>query len=289
MNCGRAWICARTWPWWPKRRAHRRHRPKHGGVDRRRDALGAFAAADAVLALLGVAAGAALIARLGYSANLVHITENAAALLRDFVLVVAAINGWFLYRHRGVFGAVVAGVSEAADELKLLSEVLVRLERERFKTPMLAELRASLDAGGEPPSARLRELKRLMEYIDSRDNIFVRIAEIFILWTPYWAVQVEAWRRRSGTVVRRWLVAVGEIEALCSLASHAFEHPQDCFPGFVGDGPFLEAEAAHPLLPEDVLNCAKTACVSAAAGRRGSWWSAAPTCRARARSCERWE
>ncbi len=214
--------------------------------------LGRLRLQIAVLALLGVAAGAALIARLGYSANLVHITENAAALLRDFVLVVAAINGWFLYRHRGVFGAVVAGVSEAADELKLLSEVLVRLERERFKTPMLAELRASLDAGGEPPSARLRELKRLMEYIDSRDNIFVRIAEIFILWTPYWAVQVEAWRRRSGTVVRRWLVAVGEIEALCSLASHAFEHPQDCFPEFVGDGPFLEAEgAAHPLLPED--------------------------------------
>jgi MutS-like protein len=214
--------------------------------------LGRLRAQIGVLALLGVAAGAALIARLGYSANLVHITENAAALLRDFVLVVAAINGWFLYRHRAVVGAVVAGVSEAADELKLLSEVLVRLERERFETPMLAELRASLDAGGEPPSARLAQLKRLMEYIDSRDNLFVRIAEIFILWTPYWAVQVEAWRRRSGTVVRRWLVAVGEIEALCSLASHAFEHPQDCFPEFIGDGPFLEAEgAAHPLLPED--------------------------------------
>ena len=204
------------------------------------------------LALLGVAALAALVARLGYSASLVHITEAQAGLLRDFVLLVVAGNGWFLHRHRHIFGAVVTAVVKAADELTLLSEVLLRLERERFQTPLLARLRASLDTEGEPPSARLAELKRLMEYIDSRDNLFVRVAEIFILWTPWWAVRVEQWRRHSGAAVRRWLTATGEMEALCSLASHAFEHPQDCFPEFVAAGPYLEAEgASHPLLPED--------------------------------------
>jgi hypothetical protein len=203
-------------------------------------------------ALLGVAAGVALVARLGYSANMVHMTENAASLLTDFVLLVAAINGWFLYRHHKACGAVVTAVEQAADELKLLTEILVRLEQEHFTTPLLAELRASLDSDGEPPSTRLAKLTRLMEYIDSRDNLFVRVGEIFILWTPHWAVQVEEWRRHSGPAVRRWLAAIGEIEALCSLASHAFEHPQDCFPEFTDDAPFLEAEgAAHPLLPED--------------------------------------
>ena len=76
--------------------------------------------------------------------------------------------------------------------LKLLTEVLVRLEQESFKSPLLARLRTSLDAGGEPPSRRLAKLQRLMEYIDSRDNLFVRIGEIFILWTPHWAVRHAA-------------------------------------------------------------------------------------------------
>src|SRR5262249_48598144 len=51
---------------------------------------------------------------------------------------------------------------------------------------------------------------------------------------------------------RQWLDATGQMEALCSLASHAFEHPQDPFAEF-SDGPAcLEAEAVgHPLLPED--------------------------------------
>ncbi len=221
------------------------------GPDGTRLPLGRLRLQISALAILGVAAAAALVARLGYSANLVHMTETTATLLRDFLLAMLAINGWYLYAHRHVFGAVVGAVEGAADELKLLSEVLVRLEREQFQTPLLASLRASLDAEGEPPSARLAQLKRLMEYIDSRDNFLVKIAEIFILWTPWWAVRVEAWRRHSGPAVRRWLTAIGEMEALCSLASHAFEHPEDTFPEFTDDGPYLEADqASHPLLPE---------------------------------------
>jgi DNA mismatch repair ATPase MutS len=42
------------------------------------------------------------------------------------------------------------------------------------------------------------------------------------------------------------------MEALCSLASHAFEHPSDTFPEFASEGPWIDAEAiGHPLLPED--------------------------------------
>ena len=206
----------------------------------------------AVQALFGFPAAVALVVWVAYAMGAVRLSANTATLVRDYAIALGAINGWFFYAHRHLFGAIVAAVGEAADELRLLSEVLVRLEREHFQTPLLAGLRASLDAEGEPPSARLAELKRLMEYIDSRDNWLVKTLEVFILWTPWWAVRVEAWRRQSGPAVRRWLTATGEIEALCSLASHAFEHPRDCFPEFVDRGPYLEADdAAHPLLPED--------------------------------------
>jgi DNA mismatch repair ATPase MutS len=41
------------------------------------------------------------------------------------------------------------------------------------------------------------------------------------------------------------------MEALCSLASHAFEHPADPFPQFSEEGALLEAEAiGHPLIEE---------------------------------------
>jgi DNA mismatch repair ATPase MutS len=63
---------------------------------------------------------------------------------------------------------------------------------------------------------------------------------------------VEDWRRHSGPAVRRWLTAAGQIEALCSLASHAFEHPADPFPELAEGPAWLEAEGiGHPLIAED--------------------------------------
>jgi hypothetical protein len=127
----------------------------------------------------------------------------------------------FLYRVRQPMSAVIDAVEHAAHHLGLLSQVLVRLEKEQFRSPLLRARRASLDSEGSPPSARLARLDRIME------------------WGPR---------------VRRWLEAAGEFEALCSLASHAFEHPEDAFPEIVADGPRLEAEAiGHPLIPESSL------------------------------------
>ena len=217
-----------------------------------------------IFTVLGYAGFAALCAMVVYGAGLWRTTEATASLVRDGLLVALVVNGWFLYSKRRLFGAVTAAVEEASHELGLLSEVLCRVEKERFQSPLLAELRASLDSAGEPPSKRLARLKRLMEYLDSRDNVFVRVMEIFILWTPHLALKVEDWRRHSGAVVRRWLKAAGDLEALCSLASHAFEHPADPFPEFTPESgpesspvsghtaPYLEAEAiGHPLLADD--------------------------------------
>ncbi len=205
-----------------------------------------------LLTALGALAFMAMWAWSFAAAGLLDVTEGQALALRDGFLLVLVGNVLFLYLRRQPVNRVVGVVEEAAHELALLTEILVRLEQERFTSPLLAELRAGLDAEGDPPSRRLNRLKRLMEHLDSRDNVFVRILEPFILWTPHLAVRVEEWRRHSGPAVRRWLNATGEMEALCSLSSHAFEHPADPFPELIEGGPCLQAEAiGHPLLPED--------------------------------------
>ncbi len=210
---------------------------------------GRLHAAVWALTALGVAGVSALAAYVLSLLGAVRISEAACIVLRDVFLVVLAVNGTFLYRVHQRIGAVVRAAEDAAEELKLLSEVLVRLERESFHSPLLAALGASLDTEGAPPSKRIGRLNRLMELLDSRDHVLVRVAEPFVLWTTHLAFAVEAWRRHSGPVVRRWLTATGEMEALCSLASHAFEHPDDPFPEFVGDEALLEAEAiGHPLI-----------------------------------------
>jgi hypothetical protein len=205
-----------------------------------------------LLTTLGIIGALALFTWIFGVAGFFHLPESINALARDLALFVALINSFFLYRTRHAREAVVNAVEQAAHELGLLSAVLVHLESERFHCPLLAALRQSLDAEDAPPSRRIARLDHLMEQLDSRDHVIVRMLQPFLLWTMHVALGVEDWRRLSGPAVRRWLTTTGEIEALCSLASHAFEHPDDPFPEFAaaGDMPTLDADAiAHPLIP----------------------------------------
>ncbi|MHC4860437.1 MAG: MutS-related protein, partial [Planctomycetota bacterium] len=149
-------------------------------------------------------------------------------------------------------GRVLFDADRPADELDLVSRILARLEDERFLAPHLIELRARLEASGQPPSRRIRRLVRLIRMADwSGNQLFAPIAAL-LLWNLQIAFAIERWRRGSGEVVGRWIAAMGELEALLSLAGHAFEHPEDPFPELVeGDAVFDGEGVAHPLLPLD--------------------------------------
>lgn len=184
--------------------------------------------------------------------SIIQTSERVSVLMRDTFLLVLMVNSFFLYRMYQRAAAVVSAVEESAHELTLLSDVLLRIEREQFTSPLLASLRGLLAVGGDPVSKRLKRLDRVMEHLDSRDHVLVRVLEPFLFWTLHGAIAVERWRRHSGPEVRRWLTAAGEIEALCSLASHAFEHPANPFPEFVAGAPWIEAEGiGHPLIDEN--------------------------------------
>jgi hypothetical protein len=167
---------------------------------------------------------------------------------RDPSFAMLAAVALFIARYRRAVARVVEAVEQPAHDLALLAKMLARLERERFTSPRLVELRAALDVDGQPPSVRIAKLNRLIEMLDSRDNPFMKVVGPLMLWTEQLAFAIEAWRRMSGPALRRWLAAVGEIEALCALAAYAFEHPADVFPEFESEACFEGEEMAHPLL-----------------------------------------
>ena len=75
-----------------------------------------------------------------------------------------------------------------------------------------------------------------------------------MLWDVHLVHAVERWRRLSGPAVRRWLRAVGEMEALSSLAGYHDEHPDDVFPEMSAGSPCFDGELlGHPLLPGAVM------------------------------------
>ncbi len=164
-------------------------------------------------------------------------------------LLLLLIEGLIAYRLRKPMEAVLEETEHAFRDLDLLSAVLAKVEAHTFRAPRLLELQRGLSSTGVASSQAIAKLRTLVDLINSRDNMFVRVIDVPLLYSVQVAFAAERWRQAHGKALRLWLSAVGEIEALLSLAAYSYEHPADPFPEFVTGAASFEAEQiGHPLI-----------------------------------------
>jgi hypothetical protein len=146
---------------------------------------------------------------------------------------------------------VLRAVEKRGRDLALLANLLARLEEADFTSPRLCGLKATLlEGGGPPPSQRIAQLGNLLELLDSRRNQFFAPFAAVLLWGTQMAFHIERWRAASGRQIAGWLALVGQFEALCALAAHAYECPDDVFPEVFEGGACYDGEGlGHPTEP----------------------------------------
>ena len=162
-----------------------------------------------------------------------------------------ACLAWLAKRANAIAESLESATQSAA--VDLLANVIGEIEAESFEEPALVALARRLkgDTGMPAASRGMARLARISDWTDSRHNAFVRLSEIPFLFTLQLGYAAQSWRHRHGSQLRDWIDAVGEMEALLSLAGYSYEHPAYPFPEITEDTePFFEAtEIAHPLLP----------------------------------------
>ena len=169
------------------------------------------------------------------------------------LVLVVGVEAAFTWGLRKKVDAVLQGAEHAFRDLDLLASVLGRIEAHSFKDPGLQELQRTLLSSGGTAFLALMQLRTLVDLVNSRHNFFVRLIDAPLMYSVQAAFAVERWRRAHGNVVRDWIAAVGEMEALLSLAAYSYEHPKDPFPEFIEGRATLEAEElGHPLLAESI-------------------------------------
>ena len=157
-----------------------------------------------------------------------------------------------LLKLRSETRQILMGAEAALGDLPLLAVILERMESEQFQSARLQQLAHQLKSDAREPSAAINRLQRLAEFLEARDNVILRVLDVPILYTVQVALALESWRRREGGNVRRWIEAIGDAEALLSLAAYAYERPADPFPEFSSEHESFAAEMlGHPLLPND--------------------------------------
>jgi DNA mismatch repair ATPase MutS len=152
--------------------------------------------------------------------------------------------------HRSRVQTVLHQAEHAFADLKLLSCLLSRIEKETFEAAPLQSLKDSLSTHRVTASHAIARLDTIVQYIQSLENPLMRLLDIPFLYSVQLAFIADSWRHQFNSVIPQWLSAVAQMEALLSLATYSFEHPDDPFPQVLsGDPTFVATGLGHPLIP----------------------------------------
>ena len=145
---------------------------------------------------------------------------------------------------------MLASAQLVVGELGPTVALLRLMERERPIGAGLGAPRSLLLENGVA-STHLERLVRSLARIDSLRHELVGAIGHLLLWPARQALAIERWRLRHGRQLAGWLEALGELEALLSIAGYADEHPDHVLAEVLPAGPpALEADGlGHPLLP----------------------------------------
>lgn len=136
--------------------------------------------------------------------------------------------------------------------LKGYAQLIALAKKEDWKSEYIKTLIDRLDIDGKSPTDALAQLTKELDRLDLRNNqLLYVILEGSMFFQLRQIVRIERWKRRYGKYVMDWLDTVGKFDALCSLGTFAYNHPEYTYPT-ITDTPFcfIATDMGHPLMPE---------------------------------------
>ena len=125
-------------------------------------------------------------------------------------------------------------------------------ERAPDQSSLLQSVQDRLHADGVSAAQRIRTLERIMLSSDARrSGIMALILEVVFLWSFQVVIALQRWRTDARRYVPDWFFALGELEALSSLATLAHDNRSWCFPSVAADTDAITTTAVgHPMLAD---------------------------------------
>ncbi|MDP4114392.1 MAG: DNA mismatch repair protein MutS, partial [Bacillota bacterium] len=142
-------------------------------------------------------------------------------------------------------------------QLGAFGNLLQLIEEESFENETLRGLKKQLFNEKQPASEALKKLEKVSSAIDIKFSTVVYFLFNFgLLWDYHCVFALEEWKRQYGSRVRKWLDAIGQIEAYASLAVIGQINPEWDFPEFHKEGlAFSAVQMGHPLIPHESCIC----------------------------------
>lgn len=162
-----------------------------------------------------------------------------------FVVASFAFTGR-ITKMQAVYGKKLQILSTYAQLLRLMEE-------QPMKSEVLKEVKSWIGDEKQTASHSISRLSKLMHELDQRNNMYVyAILNGLFFWEIRQIMRIEGWKEQYAAELPRWLTAIAHMDALCSLGTFAYNHPDYVYPTIATGSFRFRAEAmGHPLMNRD--------------------------------------
>lgn len=142
--------------------------------------------------------------------------------------------------------------SKADEVLKNYAQLIQYIEQETFQSKQLVELQDLLKTRAIPASKSLKKLSYIIHQLNVRFNIFAVLLNAAFLWDLQWILRLEKWKHNLKTNLPQWFEALQGFDAMVSLGTLHYNHPDWALPeideNFEG---LIAKNIGHPLIAKE--------------------------------------
>jgi hypothetical protein len=172
----------------------------------------------------------------------------------SFVGLGFLINILLLLPIQGRIMRLQSETEQIAVHLEQHKNLFKMAEEKQVSAPFFKELQSHFQ--NPKASQKINSLSKILNWMHARAGMMYWVINPFLL-IDYWVLNnVVKWKNQYGKLIEGWFSAIGDWEALMSMADFAFAH-EDYKPAKISNAKCeLKAkDLGHPLLPHDERVC----------------------------------
>lgn len=167
--------------------------------------------------------------------------------IRNMALLVFAIIAYFIAKK---VAPIHQYLSKIVSELEVMAGSIELIEKLHCTTELLTGMQKQFLQKNYASSSALKELKGIVEKLDLRLNPVVFIPlDVLLQWDLQQVLALDKWKKKYHRHALQWFDMLAQFEALSSLATLSFNHPEWYFPVFKESHFFMQGkQIGHPLI-----------------------------------------
>lgn len=131
------------------------------------------------------------------------------------------------------------------------------IENIDVQSSYLIQIKSLVGDNKKTASQSVQKLTKLMNALDQRNNMMIAvILNGLFFWELKQMMKIELWKEEYASALPEWLKAIAQMDAICSLATFAYNHPGYVYPEILNKPFELKSKSmGHPLMNRDICVC----------------------------------